>query len=396
MDSHDDTPAAGEERMRRLLDLGRALTSELRLDAVLEQILETARALTGARYAAVGILDRERRGLAEFTASGIDPATIEAIGHTPRGLGLLGLLIDQPEPIRLRDVSEHPRSYGFPPGHPPMHGFLGAPIRVRGEAWGNLYLTEKESGADFDDEDVDAIVVLAEWAAVAIHNARTAERQQLRDSIAAAEAERRRWARELHDQTLQGLGAVRLALAAALRGDPERGRTTVAGAVELLDGEIAGLREIIADLRPAALDELGLEPALRTLAAGVAERAGLELALSFDLGGQRLPAAVENAAYRIVQEALNNVARHAHATRVELAVSCDGAMLRLRVLDDGRGIVRERSGGFGLIGMRERATLAGGEVTVERTPAGGAGTRVLVALPVALVPDGHDARSSAA
>lgn len=396
MDSHDDTPAAGEERMRRLLELGRALTSELRLDAVLEQILETARALTGARYAAVGILDRERRGLAAFITSGVDPATIAAIGHTPRGLGLLGLLIDQPEPIRLREVSEHPRSYGFPPGHPPMHGFLGAPIRVRGEAWGNLYLTEKESGADFDDEDVDAIVVLAEWAAVAIHNARTAERQQLRDSIAAAEAERRRWARELHDQTLQGLGAVRLALAAALRGDPERGRATVAGAAELLDGEIAGLREIIADLRPAALDELGLEPALRTLAAGVAERAGLELALSFDLGAQRLPAAVENAAYRIVQEALNNVARHAHATRMELAVSCDGMMLRLRVLDDGRGIARERSGGFGLIGMRERATLAGGEVTVERAQTDGAGTRVLVVLPVAPAPDGHDARSSAA
>ncbi len=538
--------------MRRLLDLGHALTSELRLDAVLEQILETARALTGARFAAVGILDERRRELSAFITSGVEPRVAEAIGHLPRGHGILGLLIDQPEPIRLHDVSEHPRSYGFPPGHPPMHSFLGAPIRIRGEAWGNIYLTEKEGGADFDDEDVRAIVALADWAAVAIRNARifedsearrleleravramevsaeialalgdqndlghileliaeralvlvgadsllillhdrdnlrvmaqagdvhamsestvpvdgstsgqafttqspqrvddaseglastadvfglpdahsalivplvfrgralgvlsafnhggarksfdegderalrafaasaatavssarTVEEQRLRDSVAAAEAERKRWARDLHDDTLQGLGAIKLALASSLRAGPEIARAIVEGTIDLVVEEIAGLREVIADLRPAALDELGLEPALRTLAGRVAEREQLTLELSLDLGPVRLPPDVEVAAYRVTQEALTNIVRHAEATRVELSASCDGETLRLRVTDDGRGIQGAPTGGLGLVGMRERAALAGGEVQVE---GGATGTTVSLTLPV--------------
>jgi signal transduction histidine kinase len=552
MSEPSDTFDGREERLHRLLELGRALTSELRLDAVLEQILETARSLTGARYAAVGILDERRRGLAEFITSGADADTARAIGHLPRGHGILGLLIDEPEPIRLHDVSEHPRSYGFPLGHPPMHGFLGAPIRIRGEAWGNIYLTEKADGSDFDDDDVWAIVVLADWAAVAIDNARlfqesearrteleravrgmeasadialavggeadldrilelitkraralveadallillrdgdelrvaahagnahpepgaalpiagstsgealqtqrpqrvddardglavdsgrfgvpdartalivplvfrgralgvltavdhigartefdedderalrafaasaatavsaarTVEEQRLRDSVAAAESERKRWARDLHDETLQGMGAIKLALAAALRSGGPVSAETVAATVELLDQEIAGLRAIITDLRPAALDELGLEPALRTLAGRIAEREGLELETTFDLGDDRLPADVENVAYRVTQEALNNVARHAQAGRCEVAATRDGAVLRLRVSDDGCGFTQGREGGFGLLGMRERATLAGGELEIE--PAN-PGTRVTLTLPI--------------
>ena len=140
------TDGLDERASRRLIDVGRSLLSELDLEAVLDRVLETAAELTGARYAALGVLDEERRELERFLTRGIDEATHRAIGDLPRGRGVLGVLIDDPRPLRLADVGEHPRSYGFPPGHPPMATFLGVPILIRGEAWGNLYLTEKAGG----------------------------------------------------------------------------------------------------------------------------------------------------------------------------------------------------------------------------------------------------------
>ncbi len=369
-----------EERLQRLLDLGRALTSQLDLDTVLEQILDTARSLTGARYAAVGILDERRTGLSGFVTSGVSAEVQAAIGDLPRGRGVLGLLIDLPEPIRLHDVSAHPRSYGFPPGHPPMHGFLGAPIRIRGQAWGNLYLTEKAGGEDFDDDDVSAIVVLAEWAAVAIHNAHTFQEHRLRDSVVAAEAERKRWARELHDETLQGLGAIKLALSGALRAEPVAGRELVAATVEVLDREIAGLRRIITDLRPAALDELGLVPALSTLASRTAARVGLEVTTDFPDEADRLPPEVETTVYRAAQEALTNVTKHAGATAARVRLGYTGGFAELEVADNGCGFDPEaRTAGFGLVGMRERVELAGGELRFERQDGW---TRVRARVPV--------------
>ena len=163
--------AHDHHRLSRLIDVGRSLISELDLDVVLDRVLETARELTGARYAALGILDEHRRELAQFLTRGVDEEMRRAIGDLPRGRGILGLLIDEPRPLRISHVGEHPQSYGFPPGHPPMRSFLGVPILIRGEAWGNLYLTEK-AGGDFDQEDEDAVVVLADWAAIAIENAR--------------------------------------------------------------------------------------------------------------------------------------------------------------------------------------------------------------------------------
>src|SRR5215218_4172938 len=145
-----------EMQAMRLLEAGRALVAELDLETVLDRLLETARDLTGARYAAIGVLDEERRGLERFLTSGIEPALHAAIGDLPRGRGVLGLLIDDPRPIVLPDVSAHPQSFGFPAEHPPMKTFLGVPLLIRGEAWGNVYLTEKESG-EFDDGDVHAV-----------------------------------------------------------------------------------------------------------------------------------------------------------------------------------------------------------------------------------------------
>jgi signal transduction histidine kinase len=166
---------AQDERLRGLVDVGILLTSELSLDAVLARLLEAAASLTGARYAACGVLDSSGRGLERFIHHGIDDETVRRIGDLPVGRGILGALIHDARPLRLRDLSEDPRSVGFPPGHPEMRTFLGLPIFLRGTVYGNLYLTEKENGADFTEEDQEVCAVLAAQAAVAIENARLYE-----------------------------------------------------------------------------------------------------------------------------------------------------------------------------------------------------------------------------
>ena len=181
-----------EERLRTLIDAGRTLVSELDLERLLERLLEVARGLTGARYAALGVLDPTKEHLERFITSGIDPETHRRIGDLPRGRGVLGLLIREPKPLRMPDVGMHPESYGFPPGHPVMRSFLGVPIRIRGEAYGNLYLTEKEGEEQFDDHDEESIIVLADWAAIAIENARLYQgaeqrRQQLERAVRGLE-----------------------------------------------------------------------------------------------------------------------------------------------------------------------------------------------------------------
>jgi signal transduction histidine kinase len=166
------------DRLRTLLETGIAISSELSLDTVLQRIVEAAAAVTTARYAALGVIDRSGTGLERFVTTGIDDETYAAIGHLPRGLGILGVLIDDARTLRLHDLGEDPRSVGFPPNHPPMRTFLGMPILLHGVAYGNLYLTEKAGGADFDDDDVELVTVLASQAAVAIENARLYEAER--------------------------------------------------------------------------------------------------------------------------------------------------------------------------------------------------------------------------
>jgi signal transduction histidine kinase len=161
-----------EERFRRLIDVGATLLSELDVETVLRSVVEAARELTSAEYAALGVLSRDRTELERFIYLGIDDATKRRIGDLPRGRGVLGELIREPVPLRLRDVNEHPHAYGFPPGHPPMHSFLGVPVTVRGETFGNLYMTEKQGGEEFDEDDEAAAKALATWAGIAIQNAR--------------------------------------------------------------------------------------------------------------------------------------------------------------------------------------------------------------------------------
>jgi signal transduction histidine kinase len=182
-----------DRAVRGVLDLARDVLAELDLDVVLERVLDSAQELTGARYAALGVLDESRSELSQFITRGIDDATHAAIGALPRGRGVLGALIEDPVPLRLEDVGRHPRSYGFPRGHPPMRTFLGAPILVRGLPYGNLYLTEKASGTQFSAEDEEALTVLAELAGVAIDHARrytgaSERRDELERTVASLDA----------------------------------------------------------------------------------------------------------------------------------------------------------------------------------------------------------------
>lgn len=562
---HTPLPESGviDGAARGVLDVARGVLAELDLDVVLDRVLESARDLTGARYAALGVLDDSRTELARFLTVGIDEATRAEIGVLPRGRGVLGELIQHPAPLRLGDVGSHPRSFGFPLGHPPMRTFLGVPILIEGEPYGNLYLTEKDGGADFTAEDEEAVVMLAELAGVAIDHARRytgarqrrdelqrtvatleattqlaravggetdldvilelvvkrgralvsarallielRERQELlvaagagelppgligkrvaledtvashalrtqraqhledelnrarfdehglgahgvevkgglvvplvfqghaygvlvaldslhdgphftledqrlleafaasaatavamaqsiaserhRQRLAAAEGERARWARDLHDETLQSLSALQIRLSNAKRvGQPEALAKAVDEAVEYLQEGIADLRALITDLRPAALDELGVEAAVQALAER-AGRHGIDVDVGFDLAYEqgreptRHTAELEIAVYRIVQEALSNAAKHGKASRAVVEIQEDQETLRVSVRDDGEGFnSAAHTDGFGLLGMRERVELLDGTLHIDT--AQGKGTTVTARFPV--------------
>jgi signal transduction histidine kinase len=265
-----------------------------------------------------------------------------------------------------------------------MKSFLGVPILIKGKAYGNLYLTDKHGG-EFDEGDEASVVTLATWAAIAIDNARSVREDRLRSAIEASEQERRRWAHELHDETLQGLGGLQVLLSSALRkGDPTSLESAARAAVEQISVDIMNLRSLITELRPAALDQIGLEPALKSLVGRAALSDDLEVEYDFALdlnGEERLPSELESTVYRLVQEALTNISKHAGASHVWLNVACSGRSLELSVRDDGSGFEPESVGsGFGLTGMRERAALAGGELEI--FSASGSGTSIRAVLPV--------------
>jgi signal transduction histidine kinase len=191
----EDVVGQGDDRFRRLVAVGSSLLSELDLEVVLPSVVEAARELTGAEYAALGVLDQDRRELERFIYLGIDEEARGDIGPLPRGRGVLGELISHPQALRLADVEGHPHAYGFPPGHPSMHSFLGVPITIRGQAYGNLYMTEKVGGGEFDGADEEAAKTLATWAGIAIENAR------LYTTLSAREVETERALRRAETST---------------------------------------------------------------------------------------------------------------------------------------------------------------------------------------------------
>lgn len=548
-------PAAGpgEESLRRLVEVGTGLLSELDLESVLRSVVSAGRELTGAKYAALGVLDGEGSELERFIYLGIDDQTRREIGSLPRGRGVLGELIREPSPLRLADVNQHPHAYGFPPGHPPMRSFLGVPITIRGEVFGNLYVTEKQGAAEFTEADQEAAEILAIWAGIAIENARlytakreseeelqralrraetsvdiahavggetdvervldlivkraralveartllvllrkrgqlrvaaqagelrpgvgelvvpaedtvfhaameervaqhlergtplsearvreltgteaglvvpllfrgravgvlvaldregerkdfeeedlrllqafsssaatavataqSVESERLQQQIEIGESERERWARELHDETLQSLAAIRISLAAALRSDAAGREQAIADAaqatVDQMEQQINDLSRLINDLRPASLERLGLAGALDTLAEECAARGGFDVDAEVAING-KLTREEERTVYRIAQEALTNCVKHSAATRVSLSAKLAGDAVEIEVHDDGTGFDAALAEGRGLLGMRERVDLLGGELSVRSDAENGTTVKAVV------------------
>ena len=536
------------DRLRGLVDAGIALSSELSLDDLLKKLAETAASLTGARYAALGVIDESGTGLERFVHTGIDAETVDAIGELPRGNGILGALITDARSLRLTAITDDPRSVGFPPNHPPMRGFLGVPIALRGRAYGNLYLTEKAKGP-FTDEDQELVETLASQAAVAIENARLYEdatnwsaqlealnevgtalageielprllklisrrlrglisarvvtialstsygtlrieaadgaddedilglqlkragsksgavlesrRAERVDSLAddpevdqeatrvlgartglyvplvargrsigvigahdkegedprfsdddlrlaetfatraavavdlsarvagdalrrvveAQELERRRLARELHDQTGQELTSVLLGLKAVEEAKSGAERAEALAAVrEQVVETLHDVRRLAVELRPKALDDFGLVPALERLRDTFAEQTGMRVDLESRIR-ERLPTDVETALYRIVQEGLTNIVKHAQASAVSIVLRRSRSAVTALIEDDGRGFTPDGSGeGLGLLGMGERLALLGGRLKIESSH--GAGTTIVAEVPL--------------
>src|SRR5579864_6209865 len=178
------------DRKDILLEAGLTLAAELSLPIVLQRIVDLAAQVTDARYGALGVIGDGDR-LVEFVTTGVSAQQRRLIGALPRGHGVLGLLIHDPRPVRIKNIAEHEKSTGFPPNHPPMHSFLGAPVQAMGRVFGNIYLAEKRSAEEFDQDDEDALMMLATQAGVAIANATLYEEVRSRE----------RWLDSLRDIT---------------------------------------------------------------------------------------------------------------------------------------------------------------------------------------------------
>jgi signal transduction histidine kinase len=355
-------------RLQALLAAVLLIESDLDLVSLLRQIVGSAVELVGARYGALGVLDLSGQGLSEFVHVGLEPAAVEAIGHLPEGRGILGLVIADPRPVRLAALADRPESVGFPVGHPSMSSFLGVPIRVRGQVFGNLYLTEKMGAAEFSEEDEQLVSALASAAGIAVENARLHAR--VRDLTLAEDRER--IARDLHDTVIQRVFAVALSLQTAQRlsTDPVVAKR-LENAVTDLDETIRQIRTAVFALEPPPTASGGLRVRILELLAGVARGLGFDPEIRFDGLIDLVPRPVGTELLAALQEALANVTRHAAATRVEITLQVTDAQLRLRVLDNGVGPAEGDQAGRGLGNMTKRARALGGSFAFSGRPEGG-------------------------
>lgn len=370
-----------DPRLGRLLDAVLAVAEDLDLDAVLERVVVAACGLVGARYGALGVIDDDDPArLSSFVHHGMDPETVARMGALPTGRGLLGQLLRDPRPLRLDDLTEHPAASGLPVGHPPMGAFIGAPIRVRGHVFGNLYLTEKRGGGPFSIEDEAAVVALAAVAGSAIANVKLSVRSRELSVV----RERDRIGRDLHDTVIQNLYATGLGLQAAQRSgvDAADVQARIGRAIESIDATVKEIRSTIfalhdvpsQDRRPrtrllAVAEEmaslLGFPPRLRL-------EGPIDTVVDPDLTDHLVP---------VLRESLTNVAKHARASTVVVRVEVIGGMLELEVVDDGVGLPDAlRVNGMGVANVRERAELLGGEAQFASVVGGG--TRVLWRVPL--------------
>ncbi len=359
------------------------MTAEQRsLERVLKTMAHVARRLVNARYAAIGVPDEEG-GFEQFVASGITDKQWDAIGDLPRQHGLLGAMLERPEPYRVPNVQDDPRFEGWPDAHPKMRSFLGVPVVSRGRVVGAFYLTDKKGGrrALFTDEDQRLIETLAAHAAVAIENARLYERSR---ELSVVE-ERNRLARELHDAVKQTLFSTNLTAEAAsmlVDSDPAEAKRQLRFLQELTRSAMDELRSLIFELRPAELGADGLVSTLRKHVDVLRRVHSAEIDLA--VGSERvLEPRLEREVFRIAQEALANALNHGAPARIEVSLQIPDGALRLCVADDGRGFdpaSRDHRRRLGLVSMRERAEAIGGRLEVGSRP--GAGTTVSLEVPL--------------
>lgn len=355
-------------KLRRVLEATLLLEQDLELSVLLRHIIDEARSMAGARYGALGVLNDDRTGLAEFLTVGLEEDAEQRIGPRPTGQGVLGLLIVDPSPLRLADIGSHPDSFGFPPNHPPMTSFLGVSIKVRGEIYGNLYLTDKIGRSEFTRDDQALVEALALGAGIAIENARLHQRV----AEAAVQEDRARLARDLHDTVIQRLFAVGLSLQSIA------GSAAATGLTEGLDTAISDLDDTIRQIRSTIFELASTQPGVRASILSVVRElkpvVGFEVQVTFD--GPIDSTISDQIAEQLVattREAVTNVARHAHASEAKVMLSVSDGLCRLQVIDDGSGVDegRESEGGLGLANLRHRAEKLGGSLAIESRPSGG-------------------------
>ena len=357
--------------LTRFLAAVTGVATGLTLPTTLRHIIDSATTLAGARFGALGVIGDDRT-LTEFLTTGLDEDAIRAIGAPPEGRGVLGLLIHEPESLRLRDLTVHPDAFGYPPAHPPMRSFLGVPIRVGDEVFGNLYLCEKVGADEFTEEDEVLVESLAAIAAVAIENSRLHERLQ----DLAVLRDRERIARDLHDGVIQRLFAAGMALQATSRLSPDEAAGRVEQTVDELDSIVNEIRATIFDLELRGADRPSLAASVLALVDEMTRHADLEATVRIASDVEhRVSPEIADATLTALREALANAVRHADASTVEVSVACDGDMLELRVVDDGRGIATTspaRPGhGHGLANLAVRARDWGGSCDVAPGSEGG-------------------------
>lgn len=358
-----DDPA----KLRRLVKAILILDAELNLPVVLRRIIQEARDLVDAKYGALGVLTEEGRALDQFLTVGLSHEEEQAIGARPTGRGVLGTLIAEDKPLRLADISSSPESFGFPPHHPAMRSFLGVPIRVHGEVYGVLYLTDKTSSPEFSEDDEELVLALAMAAGIAIENARL--HGLVRDR--ALTEDRDRIARDLHDSVIQRLFAIGLSLqgTARLVERPEA-VMRIGEAIDKLDETIRQLRKAIFDIE-LTINKEGLHPKVLDLVHELRPVLGILPQCSFS---GPVDTAVSDSlteeVLAVLREALTNVGKHARASQVVITIAA-GEELRLVVADDGVGIGDANAAGLGLKNLRHRAERLGGSVELGTSREGG-------------------------
>ena len=374
--------ASGRAAVEALSEAIGGIAAVLRVEDVLQLIVDRVRILVGARYAALGILAEDRRSIERFITSGITPEQRLLLGDPPQGHGLLGLIIKEGRSLRIPDIGGHPASYGFPPNHPTMTTLLGVPVRLKNRIIGNLYLTDKADARSFSDDDQRLVELFAAHAGIAIENARLHEAVQ---HLAVVD-ERERIGKDLHDGIIQALYAISLSLEDVpeiMVDDTGEAVARIDRAIDSLNTAIGDLRQFVVGLRPEHIDRTDFIGLLATLADQV-RRDGV-IGVQLDLPSERvdLPAHARGEILQITREALSNTARHAHARSALVALRREDGRLRLELSDDGSGFdpsLGAPPGHHGLGNMRDRAEALGGSFDVRSGPTG---TTIIVTVPLA-------------